>query len=257
MRKLEARLSFGRCFRNYEMHRFFAPPTNFGSDAVNLDADETRHLRDVLRLKAGENVSVFDGNGSEFLCVISEIGKKHTLLSITSKTEPSSPESPCEITLAATVLNGDKYDLVIQKSVELGVTKLIPLQTIRGDVKVSDAAKRLVRWRRIAMEATKQCGRARLMEVGEPMSFQDLVTDLDGGHAVIFSERDGAGFDRIEAGKKITAFIGPKGGWDDQELRLARDRGFGVITLGGRILRAETASIALVALLQHRYGDLN
>lgn len=239
------------------MHRFFAPQTSFGQNVVKLDSDETRHLRDVLRLKAGDSVSVFDGGGGEFTCIISEIRKKDAVLSIIETTEPSSPESPCEITLAATVLNGDKYDLVIQKAVELGVTKLIPLQTIRGDVKAKDAAKRIVRWGRIAMEATKQCGRARLMEVAEPATFEQVIGGVSDESVVIFSERDGSGFDQIKAGKKITALIGPKGGWDDLELELAREKGIGIITLGGRILRAETASIALVAILQHRYGDLN
>lgn len=222
-----------------------------------LDADETRHLRDVLRLVVGDEVSVFDGDGNEFACVVEVVGKKDARLSVREKIEPSSPESPFEITLAATVLNGDKYDLVIQKSVELGVTTLIPLQTIRGDVKVKDAEKRLGRWRRIVLEATKQCGRARLMEVAEPAAFADLIATLDSENVVIFSERDGVGFDQIKADKKITALIGPKGGWDDSELEMARSRGVNVITLGGRILRAETASIALIAILQHRYGDLN
>lgn len=239
------------------MHRFFAPPTSFEGTTVALDTDETRHLRDVLRLKAGDIVSVFDGAGSEFRCVISAIGKKDATLTILEKTVPSSPESPCEITLAATVLNGDKYDLVIQKSVELGVTRLIPLQTIRGDVKAKDAAKRIGRWSRIAMEATKQCGRARLMDVAEPATFEQVIADIASETVVMFSERDGSGFAEIKADKKITALIGPKGGWDDVELEMARKKGIGVITLGGRILRAETASIALIAILQHRYGDLN
>jgi 16S rRNA (uracil1498-N3)-methyltransferase len=239
------------------MKRFFAPTNSFHDSTVMLDADETRHLRDVLRLKVGDEVFVFDGVGNEYASVIETIGKKDALLSVRTKIEPSSPESPFEITLVATVLNGEKYDLVIQKSVELGVAKLIPLQTIRGDVKVKDAAKRLSRWRRIAMEATKQCGRAKLMEVAEPLAFEDFIGNVAGEMTIMFSERDGSGFDLINGDKTITALIGPKGGWDDSELELARAKGVSVITLGGRIMRAETASIALMAILQHRYGDLH
>lgn len=239
------------------MRRFYAPINRISGSNVSLDADETRHLRDVLRLSVGDEASVFDGEGNEFACVVEAIGKKETRLSVGGKIESASPESPFEVTLAATVLNGEKYDLVIQKSVELGVTKLIPLQTIRGDVKAKDAAKRLARWRRIAMEATKQCGRARLMEVAEPLPFEELIASIHEEKVVMFSERDGVGFDRLKPEGRMTALIGPKGGWDDSELKLARERGVSVITLGGRIMRAETASIALIAILQHRFGDLN
>ena len=239
------------------MRRFYAAIERFSENIVTLDADETRHMRDVLRLHAGDEVSVFDGTGREFLCSIVAIGKKGSELNIISETAAASPESPFEITLAATVLNGEKYDLVIQKAVELGVAKLIPLQTIRGDVKAKDAAKRLERWRRIALEATKQSGRAKLMQIAEPVTFEALIADPGDGDVVMFSERDGNSLTTISAGKKMTALIGPKGGWDDSELEAARAAGISVVTLGGRILRAETAAIALTAILQHKFGDLN
>lgn len=239
------------------MRRFYSPPANFTGNLITLDTDETRHLRDVLRLKPTDEVSVFDGTGREYKCTITSIGKKHSELALIEETTPASPESPFGITLASTVLNGEKYDLIIQKSVELGVAKLIPLQTIRGDVKTKDAAKRLERWRRIAMEATKQCGRARLMEIAEPTAFDVLIADVNDENVVMFSERDGTDFTAIDAGKKITALIGPKGGWDDSELDLARQSGVTIVTLGGRIMRAETAAISLTTILQHRFGDLN
>lgn len=238
------------------MRRFYSPPENINRTVITLDADETRHLRDVLRLKIDDEVSVFDGTGHEYKCSVAAISKKHSELAQIEEITPASPESPFEITLASTVLNGEKYDLIIQKSVELGVAKLIPLQTIRGDVKTKDATKRLDRWRRIAMEATKQCGRARLMEIAEPTAFEKLVVDTTDS-VVMFSERDGVDFAAITAGKKITALIGPKGGWDDSELDLARANGVTVVTLGGRILRAETAAISLTTILQHRFGDLH
>lgn len=239
------------------MRRFYAPPESLDGKSINLDADETRHLRDVLRLKVSDEVSTFDGTGREYKCAITAIGKRNSALTLLEESTPASPESTFEITLAATVLNGEKYDLVIQKSVELGVAKLIPLQTIRGDVKVKVAAKRLERWRRIALEATKQCGRARLMEIAEPKTFENLIAESSKENVVIFSERGGTDFTKISPGKKITALIGPKGGWDDSELDLARGNDVSVITLGGRILRAETAAISLTTILQHRFGDLN
>ncbi|MBK8465100.1 MAG: 16S rRNA (uracil(1498)-N(3))-methyltransferase [Chloracidobacterium sp.] len=238
------------------MRRFYAPIESFIDEGVTLDADETRHLRDVLRLNVGEEVSVFDGKGREFRCAIIEITKKNSSLNVIEEIQPASPESDLEITIAATVLNGEKYDLIVQKAVELGVVSLIPLQTIRCDVKVKDAAKRLSRWRRIALEATKQTGRAKIMQIAEPMEFDSLIAHSN-QNVVMFSERDGENFSTIKAGKKITAIYGPKGGWDDSELDAARSRGVAITTLGGRILRAETAAIVITAILQHRFGDLN
>ena len=173
------------------MRRFFAPVSSFESGRIQLDADETRHLRDVLRLHLGDEVSIFDGEGREYRCSILEIGKKNSVATIIEETTPSSPESPFEITVAATILNGEKYDFVIQKVVELGVARLIPMKTIRCDVKLKDVEKRMTRWRRIAMEAKKQCGRARLMQIGEPVEFERLVADSKGESVVLFSEREG------------------------------------------------------------------
>jgi len=240
------------------MRRFYSSPENFSTEKVSLSEEETGHLRDVLRLRVGDEVSVFDGLGHEFECVIRLIGKKTSTLSIVKEVSPMSPESNLELTVAATVLPGDKYDLVIQKSVELGAIELIPLVTLRCEVKSRDAAKRLNRWRRIAFEASKQCGRARLMTVSGPIEFANLISGLTNTNEVLlFSERDGASFDTVTASHKITAVFGPKGGWEDHELAAAKSHNIKIVTLGGRVLRAETAAIAISAVLQHRFGDFN
>lgn len=239
------------------MRRFYAPVENFRGQEVTLSEDETRHLRDVLRLPIGEEVSVFDGAGHEFKCVIRTIEKKSSTLSLVEEVTPASPESDLELTIAASVLPGDKYDFVIQKAVELGVNELVPILTTRCEVKLKDAAKRLNRWRRIAFEASKQCGRAKLMRVSEPVEFVELISKKASDKYLLFSERQGESFDTVIASKKLTAVFGPKGGWDDHELEDARVKGIKVVTLGGRVLRAETAAIAISAILQHRFGDIN
>lgn len=239
------------------MRRFYASIESFSDDQVELDADETRHLCDVLRLHVGDEVSVFHGTGREYRCTITEIGKKNSLLKIVEEIQPASPESAFEITLAATVLNGEKYDLIIQKAVELGVAAFVPLHTVRCDVRVKDALKRMNRWQRIALEATKQSGRAKLMQILEPVALDTLLANKKTANVILFSERDGGDFSGIKPVKKITAVVGPKGGWDDAELEMATSKGIKIITLGGRILRAETAAISITAILQHRFGDLN
>jgi 16S rRNA (uracil1498-N3)-methyltransferase len=237
------------------MHRFFAPPENFQSVSVTLGETEMRHLRDVLRLGAGELVRVFDGEGREFECEILATGKRSAELSIEREITASAPESPLRLTIAAAITPAEKFDLVVQKSVELGVAHFVPLITARCEVKVKDGGKRLERWRRIAFEAAKQCGRAKLMTIGEVTDFSEFVRETR-DPLVIFSERDGSGFDSIETEGRLAAIYGPKGGWDDRELETARDAGAFVVTFGGRILRAETAAIGITAILQHRFGDM-
>ena len=238
------------------MRRFFLDAGIVAGETVELGAEETRHLRDVLRLGIGDEASVFDGRGHEFACEIQSIGKRSAQLRVLTGIDPAAPESLLDLTVAATVIPGDKYDLIVQKSVELGVSMLIPMTTLRCEVKPSDAAKRLERWQRIAMEATKQCGRAQLMKVAEPRDFKEMLEDL-ATTAVLFSERDGQPFDKLQVDRSsLTILYGPKGGWDDAELDLARQRGVSVVTFGGRILRAETAAIAITAILQHRFGDM-
>ena len=239
-------------------YRFFALPESFRDERVLLDSGETRHLRDVLRLTEGANVNVFDGCGREFSCTVVEIKKVETELLILSELSASSPESSYELTLAAAMLKGEKFDLVVQKAVELGVTRLIPLRTKRCDVKPRDALKRVERWRKIALEASKQTGRAKLMRVDEPFGLDELLSaDIALNEMVLFSEREGEPFASIGSLERTTAIVGPEGGWDDDELKDARSARIKVVTLGGRILKAETAAIALAAVLQHRFGDLN
>ena len=236
------------------MRRFYAPLESFENNRVLLGSEEVRHLRDVLRLREGDMISIFDGSGGEYQCRIDEIGKRSAVVLIQEPIKPLSPESPLDLTLAAAVLKGEKFDLVVQKAVELGVRRLIPLQTMRCDVKT---ANRMERWRRISLEATKQSGRAAIMDVVETAALDDVLARSGSEQIVLFSERNGKSISELSPSKAMTAIVGPEGGWDDQELEAAVLGGVRIITLGGRILRAETAAIAVSAILQHRFGDLN
>ena len=244
------------------MRRFYAPPDNFSPPHVKLDPEDTRHLRDVLRLRPGAKVRIFDGAGREFLCEIETIGKKESGLKIIDEIGPTAPESSLDLTLAVALLKGEKFEWVIQKAVELGVSRIIPLLTKRTDVKLKDTEKKLERWRKLVPEASKQCGRAKLMSIGTPVDFAGWIEAASAGPDgltdwVLFSEREGAKFSAIECANRVTALIGPEGGWDETEIELALAKGGRVVTFGGRILRAETAVIAISALLQNRFGDLN
>jgi 16S rRNA (uracil1498-N3)-methyltransferase len=238
--------------------RFFAPPSafDFTKRTITLTADEARHLREVLRLKPGDEVSVFDGAGKEFRGRVAQARRDSAQLDLDAEIEPARPESPLQITLAVALLKGEKFDLVVQKATELGVTKIVPLMTRFADIKLrdeSDASKRVARWQRIALEAAKQCGRAVVPEVEKPATLASVLDPQN--PCLLFSEKEGQGLTPIEA-DRATAIIGSEGGWSDEELDQARAAGAQIVTLGGRILRAETAAITAAALLQHRFGDL-
>lgn len=239
------------------MRRFYAPKENFYQSNITLSLEQTRHLRDVLRLREGENIAVFDGVGKEFLCEIANIGKKETILKIIKEISPSAPESTLELNLAIALLKGEKFDFVIQKAVELGVAKLFPILTKRCDVKLKEADKKLERWQKIVLEASKQCGRAKLMKIESPLNFELFIENSSAENFILFSEKNGENFSAIKSDKKITALVGSEGGWDDSEIEFAKANGVQIITLGGRILRAETAGIVIPAILQNHFGDLS
>jgi len=240
------------------MNRFFAPPENFDTTTIRLDEGETRHLRDVLRYREGDQINVFDGEGNEFEAVIEKIAKRETSLSIAREVTPSVSESPLSLTICAALLKGEKTDFAIQKAVELGVNRFVPMITERCDVKPKDGEKRVARWRKIVLEASKQCGRAKLMAVDGIATFRSSIgIDEKGISKILFTERDGGKFEATQRPSSVMAFFGPEGGWDDAELEIARGTGADLVTLNGRIMKADTAVIAISAILQHHFGDLN
>lgn len=234
--------------------------------SVVLDADETLHLRDVLRLQPGDEVFVFDGVGREFRCAVAAVDRNSTDLAVLSEVEPSRSESPLNLSLAVALLKHEKFDLVVQKATELGVSRIIPVTSDRADVRPrsnEQADKRVSRWQRIALEAAKQSGRARVPEVAATLGFAQFLKNTAGvDHSLMFTERAGQSFGKVSGSFRdplasLVALIGPEGGWTDAEIETGRDSGWSIVTLGGRIMRAETAAIAVVALLQHRFGDLS
>jgi 16S rRNA (uracil1498-N3)-methyltransferase len=240
--------------------RFHALPSsfNFEEKTVALAAEEARHLRDVLRLKNGDEVYVFDGAGREFRCTVLNTRRDTAELRIEAEVEPAKPESQLQLDLCVALLKGEKFDLVVQKTTELGVHRIVPLLTRYADIHLrdeADAGKRIARWQRIALESSKQSGRAFIPEISAPVSFDSLLDCVD-GVCVMFSERGGGALGGLPQAQNVTALIGSEGGWSDEEIEQARAHNFHVITLGGRVLRAETAAITVTALLQHLFGDL-
>jgi 16S rRNA (uracil1498-N3)-methyltransferase len=244
-----------------QRHRFYASPKQFTSLSVLLDEDEAHHLARVLRLKEGARVFVFDGQGAEWEAEIGRVGKRETELKLLAPLIDV-VESPLRLTLAQALIKSDKFDWVIQKATELGVTRIAPLITEHSDIRRVDerAEQKLQRWRRIALEAVKQCGRRRLVEIIAPVSFADFCEAGQAEHNLIFSERGGRELREVAAEWKqiaqLNLCVASEGGWSEGELQRAEASGFVPVYLGSRILRTETAAITAVVLAQHLFGDL-
>jgi 16S rRNA (uracil1498-N3)-methyltransferase len=246
--------------------RFYAPVLAGlpGRELIALDEDESRHLRHVLRLKVGDEVFVFDGTGREYRARIVDISIK-VFLEVLGEVEPASPESPLLLTLGMALLKGEKFDLVIQKTTELGVSRIVPVKTKHADVQIHDGLqRRVLRWKRVALEAAKQSGRARIPGIDSPLTFEHFVTTgqshEDEPLRALFSERGGVSLaeaaSQTARPKAVHALVGPEGGWSIEEIEQAAQNAWTIITLGGRTLRAETAAITITALLQNLFGDL-
>ncbi len=250
--------------------RFYAPPAAFAPDGagVVLSREESAHLVNVLRLRVGDETFVFDGAGREYRCIVAAERERdgQTRLAVAQEVAPQRPESPLRLTLACALLKGEKFDLVVQKATELGVARIVPVLTVRGDVRLRaehDVEARLARWRRLAREAAKQSGRAVVPTIDAPVSFDALLTaeEVVSSPRLLFTEREGRGLRETSAAwpapvAQLTVLVGPEGGWADAELAQGAAAGWQLVTLGGRTLRAETAALVVTALLQHLCGDL-
>ncbi|ABZ84990.1 conserved hypothetical protein [Heliomicrobium modesticaldum Ice1] len=252
------------------MYRFLFEPRNLTGARVCLDREESQHLSKVLRLRAGDAVLAFDGQGNEYEAIVAEInGDKAFLESL--RPTGASREAPIRLWLLQGVAKGEKMELVIQKATELGVEKIFPVLTERSVVRF-DAAKakeRRDRWQKIAREAAKQCWRTVIPEVQLPAAWAEVITDWDMTMPLLipWEKEQGKGLKQVltvlkkegllhdSPAKVIGLAIGPEGGLTAAEVALARDRGARTVSLGPRILRTETAGIAALAAIMYELGD--
>ena len=227
--------------------RYFVE-TPIAADRATLCGPEAHHLIHVMRATAGAQVTLFDGSGDEFSAVVERVGRADVSLTILSR-ESVDRELPCRLTLAVALPKGDRQKWLVEKAVELGVTRVVPLRTERGVAQPVEQA--LSRLRRAVIEASKQCGRNRLLQIDEPQSWPDFVADA--GSAYRCLAHPGG-----ESCQKLTAqslpgdtrlAIGPEGGFSDEEVALATDAGWQTVDLGPRILRVETAALFLAAVV--------
>lgn len=239
--------------------RFYLPLPLQTGQTLELPAETFRHAIQVLRLNAGEALILFNGEGGEYLAQLENVSKRSATVLLASHT-PSAPESPLHLTLVQAIIKPDKMDFALQKAVELGVTSIQPLITQRSVVRIGkeQTDKKRSHWQGIVQAACEQSGRTRLPEVAAPQILDDWLATPFSGSRLILAPGD---FPRIHAlptdlPTPIAVLIGPEGGFSDEEVAQCLQAGVAAVSLGPRILRAETASTATLALLQQRYGDL-
>ena len=242
------------------MHRFFTDRNSICGDTVKISGDDAHHISKVLRLKEDDEIIVCDKEGTDYHCSIKLISKDEIEAWILKK-ETSSSEPPIRITLYQGVPKGDKLESVIQKCVELGAFKIIPVAMKRSVAVIKDKEKKKVRMQRIAQEASKQCQRAVVPEVLEVLSFKEALLHAQENDLKLLpyeAENKNKLKDILKQNKNsktIAVFIGPEGGFDEEEISLARQSGFQILTLGPRIMRTETAPLACISAIMYEIGD--
>ncbi len=231
--------------------RFFAESPILG-DRAELIGPEAHHAIHVMRLGVGDAVSLFDGTGVEFHARIQRADRRRLELSILDRC-PVDRELPYAISLAVALPKGDRQRWLIEKATELGVTRLIPLVTVRGVARPNPSA--LKRLRRTVIESSKQCGRNVLMQIEEPQAWSAFVCSAtpDEPRWVAHPSPEGASLSEVRQSRAeaqhLTLAIGPEGGFADTEIEAARAAGWKTVSLGPRLLRIETAALAMVAVV--------
>lgn len=242
------------------MTRFLVPPESVEEDKITVKGKEVHHLRNVLRLRKGDKVTCFDGSGREYQGWIERLSSAQAEIKI-EKFEKPGRELSLKITLAQSLIRASKMDLIIQKCTELGIFRIMPMRTERSLVKLNEAKSkaRQERCQRLAEEAAKQSGRVQVPKIEEVKDFTSILKkarNFDLG--IIFWEEEGeekalkkALTKRLSFPENIFLLVGPEGGFSAQEVTEAKKAGLLSVSLGPRILRAETAAIISVAIVAY------
>ena len=244
------------------MRYFFVEPAALNEPFATIEGSEVRHMKNVLRLKPGDKIRVFDGEGFEYDASIHQYFADRVEIKITRKF-PGTKESPVQIGVAQALLKEKKMDRLLRHLCELGVNRWIPFISERSVPRPVEKrlSARAQRWRKIVQESCKQCRRSKLPEIIKTLTFEEVLDyGLSCDLQIVFYENESVPLKSLmppnPAPRNILLILGPEGGFSDQEIENARAAGCVVAGLGPRILRAETAAIAACTLTQFLYGDM-
>ena len=242
------------------MHRFYVGTENIEDNRIVITGSDVNHIKNVLRLNKGEKIVICDGQGKDYYCIIDNVAKEQVIAVIEDK-QNANTELRTKIYLFQGLPKKDKMELIVQKAVELGVYEIVPVKMKRTIVKIDNEKKemaKLNRWQTIANEASKQSRRGILPNVHQLVSYKEAIDMAKELEYVIlpYELAENMEYTRTiidEASKcsSIGVFIGPAGGFDEEEVSLAKEMGFKPITLGNRILRTETAGLTTLSMLMY------
>ena len=247
------------------LRRFFVEKIRADNGSCLISGSEAKHISTVLRMRAGDRFILMDGRGSRFQAVIESTSSKG-VRAVLEKPLPKPPPSSVHITLCQAITKSRAMDYLLQKTSELGVDCIVPFYSERTTVryKKERLVNKMRHWREIAISAAKQCGRSIPVAIEAPISFGAVMEKWSGQNAlkvVLWEEeesKDLKGLLKLSpSADNFVGMIGPEGGFAEEEINIVRDAGFVVASLGHRILRADTAAITTVAIVQYELGDLN
>jgi 16S rRNA (uracil1498-N3)-methyltransferase len=223
-------------------------------DKISLEKNNEHHLLKVLRFPVGNTITLFNGDGFDYQAIV--IGTKKTYIVEVLSQQKNESESSLDLTLAQGIAKGEKMDFLIQKAVELGVSRIIPIQTEHCVVrlKADKVAKRINHWQKIANHACEQSGRSVIVDISLPQTLTELLNKPN-HNGFVLHHRATKNLQTMEKLSKVTILIGPEGGLSDAEIKQATNAGFQPLLLGKRILRTETASLVAIANMQLLWGS--
>jgi len=236
--------------------RIFTHQALIPNSTLALAEPQSHYLSKVLRMQAGRELILFNGEGGEYSAEISAIHKKHVDV-LVKEFSAENRQSHLQLELAIGVSRGERMDWVLQKATELGVTKITPLITERTEVKLGGerADKKMDHWQQIIISACEQCQRNLLPELSEPKNYLEWVARCNAELKFVLHHRDSKGLPQDKTTQNVALLIGPEGGLDEDEIAQAITNGFSPLTLGPRVLRTETAPVAAISLVQYLWGD--
>ncbi len=236
--------------------RIFTPQALIPNSSLVLAEGQSHYLSKVLRMQAGRELILFNGEGGEYSAEISAAHKKYVDVSV-KEFSAENRQSHLQLELAIGVSRGERMDWVLQKATELGVTKITPLMTERTEVKLGGerADKKMEHWQQILISACEQCQRNILPGLSEPRNFSEWISECDAELKFVLHHRDNQGLPQDKNTQSVALLIGPEGGLDEDEIVQAIAQKFSPLTLGPRVLRTETAPVAAISLVQFLWGD--